>query len=106
MLTAARAPDKINCEREELMATQQEVSPVRAIFGGDVDPYPFYAAMRGGRRELQIGPVPIWMLSRYDEVLSAFKRPELFSSIAFRETRSADDVPGSRRRRRWRSCAT
>ena len=76
------------------MATQQEAPPVRGIFGGDVDPYPIYAAMRGGRRELRIGPFPIWMLSRYDEVLSAFKRPELFSSIAFRETRSDAMFPG------------
>jgi cytochrome P450 len=51
------------------------------------DPYAFYAAMRNGPRKLPFGPIEIWMLTRYDEVAAAFKRPEQFSSIAFRETR-------------------
>jgi hypothetical protein len=51
------------------------------------DPYPMYAAMRNGSRKLALGPFELWMLSRYEEVASAFKRPELFSSIAFRESR-------------------
>jgi cytochrome P450 len=51
------------------------------------DPYAFYAAMRNGSRKLAFGPFEIWMLTRYDEVAAGFKRPERFSSIAFRETR-------------------
>ncbi len=51
------------------------------------NPYPLYAALRQSRREMQIGPTRIWLLSRYDEVLSAFKRHEIFSSLAFREAR-------------------
>jgi len=60
------------------MATPQE------MLSGN--PYGFYSAMRKGPRKLPFGPFEIWMLSRYEEVASGFKRPELFSSIAFRET--------------------
>jgi cytochrome P450 len=51
------------------------------------NPYPVYTAMRHGKRELKLGPFEIFLLSRYDDVLSGFKRPEIFSSIAFRESR-------------------
>ena len=51
------------------------------------DPYPLYTAMRHGRREMKFGPFEIFLLSRYDDVLSGFKRPEIFSSLAFRESR-------------------
>lgn len=51
------------------------------------DPYSLYTAMRHGRREMKFGPFEIFLLSRYDDVLSGFKRPEIFSSIAFRESR-------------------
>jgi cytochrome P450 len=51
------------------------------------DPYPIYTAMRHGPREMKLGPFEIFLLSRYDDVLSGFKRPEIFSSIAFRESR-------------------
>ena len=58
------------------------------------DPYPLYAAMRQGQRRLSIGPLELWLLSRYDDVLSAFKRPEIFSSTAFREQRPELMRPG------------
>jgi cytochrome P450 len=58
------------------------------------DPYPFYAALRQGRREMQLGPLRVWMLTRYDDVLFAFKRPEIFSSLAFREARQGRARPG------------
>jgi cytochrome P450 len=51
------------------------------------NPYPLYTAMRHGKREMKFGPFEIFLLSRYDDVLSGFKRPEIFSSIAFRESR-------------------
>ena len=51
------------------------------------DPYPLYTAMRHGRREMKFGPFEVFLLSRYDDVLSGFKRPEIFSSMAFRESR-------------------
>ena len=56
-----------------------------ALLGAD--PYPVYTAMRRGRRQLKFGPFEVCVLSRYDDVLSAFKRPEIFSSLAFREGR-------------------
>jgi cytochrome P450 len=43
--------------------------------------------MRQGRREMNVGPIRIFLLSRYEDVLSGFKRPEIFSSLAFRENR-------------------
>ena len=58
------------------------------------NPYPLYAVMRGAKREMKLGPFEIWLLSRYDDVLSAFKRPELFSSMAFRESRPEAMLPG------------
>src|SRR5262245_28734472 len=65
-------------------------SAVQGLFAPEVmaaNPYPLYAAMRNGSRKLAFGPFELWMLSRYDEVSFAFKRPELFSSLAFRESR-------------------
>jgi cytochrome P450 len=52
-----------------------------------VDPYPMYAVMRHAPRALKFGPFELWLLTRYDDVLSGFKRSEVFSSLAFRESR-------------------
>ncbi|HXX47520.1 MAG TPA: cytochrome P450, partial [Myxococcota bacterium] len=54
---------------------------------GSTDPYPAYAAMRVARRKLEVGPFEIFLLTRYEDVLSGFKRPEVFSSSAFRDRR-------------------
>ena len=62
-------------------------SPLLPFGLGSADPYPIYTAMRQGRRHLQMGAFDLFLLSRYDEVLSAFKRPEIFSSLGFRERR-------------------
>jgi cytochrome P450 len=64
---------------------QPPFGPVGSLAGAD--PYPIYAVMRQGRRELKVGPFEIFMLTRYEDVLSGFKRPEVFSSLAFREAR-------------------
>jgi cytochrome P450 len=74
------------------MATPQEKPsgmPPLGPFAPEMmaNPYPLYAMLRGARREMKLGPFEMWLLSRYDDVLSAFKRPELFSSMAFRESR-------------------
>jgi cytochrome P450 len=61
------------------------LGPFAPAFSGN--PYPFYAVMRHGRREMNLGPFRVWLLTRYEEVLSGFKRPEIFSSLAFRESR-------------------
>ena len=67
-------------------ATPQPLpGPLGQIAG--TNPYPFYNAMRGSPRKLAFGPFSIFMLTRYDDVLAGFKRPEIFSSIAFRESR-------------------
>ena len=58
------------------------------------NPYPLYAAMRAGQRHIKVGPIEIWLLSRYDDVISAFRRPEIFSSTAFRDQQAALMRPG------------
>lgn len=73
------------------MATPQQPPEVPGLgpFGpmAMADPYPLYTVMRGAQRRMKLGSFEVWLLSRYDDVLSAFKRPELFSSMAFRESR-------------------
>jgi cytochrome P450 len=66
-------------------APQPSFGPFGSLAGAD--PYPFYAALRQGQRHLKFGPFEVFMLSRYEDVLSGFKRPEIFSSLAFREGR-------------------
>jgi cytochrome P450 len=61
------------------------MGPLTAL--GAANPYPLYTAMRQGKRHVKFGPFEIYLLTRYDEVLLGFKRPELFSSMAFRESR-------------------
>jgi cytochrome P450 len=76
------------------MATPRE-APNPGAFGLlQSDPYPFLAALRGAPRPLPFGPVEVWMLTRYEDVLAAFKQPELFSSLAFRNARPELSVPG------------
>jgi cytochrome P450 len=58
------------------------------------DPYPFFASLRGAPRALPFGPLQAWLLTRYEDVLAAFKDPETFSSLAFRDTRPELALPG------------
>lgn len=44
------------------------------------NPYPFYARLRREAPVCQVEPRGMWLLTRQDEVLYAFKHPELFSS--------------------------
>jgi cytochrome P450 len=67
--------------------TSSPLPPGPFAFGFGDDPYSLYATMRQGQRALRFGSFEIFLLTRYDEVLSAFKRPEIFSSMAFREAR-------------------
>ena len=53
--------------------------------------------MRGAPRALKFGPFELWLLTRYDDVLSGFKRLELFSSLAFRESRPDPTFADARR---------
>jgi cytochrome P450 len=76
-----------------------EAPPLVPLFSPEFreDPYPLYRAMRQGSRQVRFGPVELWFLSRYEDVLSALKRPEIFSSTAFREQQRPElrrsDVP-------------
>lgn len=71
-----------------MSSPQPAPAPPFGPFGAlGANPYPAYTAMRQGSRHVKFGPFEVFLLARYDEVLSGFKRPEIFSSIAFRESR-------------------
>jgi cytochrome P450 len=44
------------------------------------DPYPTYAKMRRESPVCQVEPNGMWAVSRYDDIITAFKNPKLFSS--------------------------
>jgi cytochrome P450 len=48
------------------------------------NPYPFYARLRRESPVCQLEPGGLWALSRYDDVVTAFKNPQVFSSGGLR----------------------
>ncbi|WP_375768201.1 cytochrome P450 [Archangium gephyra] len=48
------------------------------------DPYPFYAKLRKEAPVSQVDPNGFWAVSRYEDILTVFKDPELFSSSELR----------------------
>ena len=48
------------------------------------DPYPFYAKLRRESPVCQVDPNGFWAVSRYEDIITVFKDPELFSSSALR----------------------
>jgi cytochrome P450 len=48
------------------------------------NPYPHYARLRRDSPVCQVDPNGFWMLTRHEDIVAAFKNPELFSSSALR----------------------
>ena len=48
------------------------------------DPYSFYARLRRESPVCQVEPGGVWAISRYDDVVHAFKNPQIFSSAGLR----------------------
>jgi len=48
------------------------------------NPYPFYAELRQKSPLCQVEPGGIWVVTRYEDVLSAFKNTQVFSSTGMR----------------------
>jgi cytochrome P450 len=48
------------------------------------DPYPFYAKLRKEAPVCQVDPHGLWAVSRYEDIITVFKDPELFSSSSLR----------------------
>jgi cytochrome P450 len=48
------------------------------------DPYPFYAHLRRESPAIQVEPNGLWAISRYEDVVNAFKNPQVFSSGGLR----------------------
>jgi cytochrome P450 len=48
------------------------------------DPYPFYAELRRNAPVSQVDPGGFYAVTRYDDVMTVFKNPQLFSSEGFR----------------------
>src|SRR5262245_32494534 len=56
-----------------------------------VNPYPFFAALRRQPGLAQVEPGGFWAVSRYAEVLHVFKNPQIFSSTG---NRTQAEPPG------------
>ncbi|MFY0528123.1 cytochrome P450 [Archangium gephyra] len=48
------------------------------------NPYPHYARLRRDSPVCQVDPNGFWMLTRHEDIVAAFKNPELYSSSALR----------------------
>jgi cytochrome P450 len=48
------------------------------------DPYPYYARMRRESPVCQVDPNGMWAITRYEDVVAAFKNPQVFSSAGLR----------------------
>ncbi|MHB8376362.1 MAG: cytochrome P450 [Dehalococcoidia bacterium] len=64
--------------------TQAEAQPQEfSIFDNPAiaaNPYPVFAAMRANAPVVKMGPLGLWAVSRYDDVLRVLRDPETFSS--------------------------
>ncbi|MGK3988490.1 cytochrome P450 [Sorangium sp. So ce136] len=56
------------------------------LFSPDVraNPYPFYAELRRNSPVCQVDPNGMWVVARYDDIVSAFKNTQVFSSAGLR----------------------
>ncbi|WP_438025878.1 cytochrome P450 [Sorangium sp. So ce233] len=56
------------------------------LFAPDVreNPYPFYAELRRNSPVCQVEPNGMWVVTRYDDLLTAFKNTQIFSSAGMR----------------------
>ncbi|WP_437316625.1 cytochrome P450 [Sorangium sp. So ce385] len=56
------------------------------LFAPDVreNPYPFYAALRRESPVCQVDPNGMWVVTRYDDIVSALKDTQVFSSAGMR----------------------
>ncbi|WP_437779560.1 cytochrome P450 [Sorangium sp. So ce1097] len=56
------------------------------LFAPDVreNPYPFYAELRRSSPVCQVDPNGMWVVTRYDDLLAAFKNTQVFSSAGMR----------------------
>jgi cytochrome P450 len=59
-----------------------DMDDLTALFSpaGNVNPYPIYSRLREQTPVVEVETVGLWLVSRYDDVVFALKRPELFSS--------------------------
>ncbi|WP_437589410.1 cytochrome P450 [Sorangium sp. So ce1000] len=48
------------------------------------NPYPFYAALRRESPVCQVDPSGMWAVTRYDDIVAAFKNTQVFSSAGLR----------------------
>ncbi|WP_437896554.1 cytochrome P450 [Sorangium sp. So ce124] len=48
------------------------------------NPYPFYAALRRESPVCQVDPNGMWVVTRYDDIVAAFKNTQVFSSAGLR----------------------
>lgn len=54
------------------------------------NPYPYYAELRRTAPVYRVPGVGFWVVSRYDDVLSILKNPQVFSSVGFTEALVGD----------------
>ncbi len=60
-----------------------DMDDIQALFSPAAnkrDPYPIYAQLREHASVVKVEEAGLWVLSRYDDVVYALKRPDLFSS--------------------------
>ncbi len=50
------------------------------------NPYPFYAELRRNAPVSQVDPAGFWAVSRYDDLITVMRNPQLFSSEGIRQT--------------------
>lgn len=79
------------------MTQQAETQFGMQLFGAELaqNPYPFYEQLRKNSPVVKLGPLGLWAVTKYDDVLRILRDPETFSSNVSARRLAGEDVPPS-----------
>jgi cytochrome P450 len=79
------------------MTQQAEPQFGMQLFGAELakNPYPFYEQLRKNSPVTKLGPLGLWAVSKYDDVLRILRDPDTFSSNVSARRLAGEDVPPS-----------
>jgi len=79
------------------MTQQTQPVGIESLFGSELalNPYPFYEQLRTNSPVTRLGPLGLWAVAKYDDVLAILRDTETFSSNVSARRLAGEDVPPS-----------
>ena len=79
------------------MTQQTQSVGIDSLFGSELalNPYPFYEQLRTNSPVTRLGPLGLWAVAKYDDVLAILRDTETFSSNVSARRLAGEDVPPS-----------